>query len=300
MVKKQSHNLLFAASLAFVQCLISPAGARAAAADQARLTKIVDDVQIVLSPVSRKAALNDDVGPETPVRTGANSWAELTFTNHAIARLTQNTLLSFKRGTRELDFAEGAVLLDVPRTARGAKVKMADVAAEVTKTTCLCEFRSGTYKFLVLQGTARLYRPGHLGDSILVQPGQMVIGKAGTALSDPVDVDIERFSHTSHFLLDFPELSSAKLIARESDTQQRNKTRRRLIGTNLVIFGGGTSVSLVNPKQMNGSAASSASPQANPSGSEDLGSIEAPPPSATSGAPAVLRSIETSTSTGRP
>ena len=98
----------------------------------------------------------------------------------------------------------------------------------------------------MLEGTARSYRPGHLGDSVLVRAGQMVFGNSEAALSDPVDVDIDRFMKTSHFITDFPPLRSQKSIVAESEKQQREKTTKALIDTNLVIFGGGTQVSVTD------------------------------------------------------
>jgi hypothetical protein len=113
----------------------------------------------------------------------------------------------------------------------------------------MIEYNAGVYKFLVLEGTARLYRPGHLGDSVLVRAGQMVFGNPEAALSDPVDVDIDRFMKTSRFITDFPPLRSEKSIVAESQKQQREKSNKILIDTNLVIFGGGTQVSAVGQVQ---------------------------------------------------
>jgi hypothetical protein len=73
----------------------------------------------------------------------------------------------------------------------------------------------------------------------------MVIGNPDATVSDPVDVDIGRFITTSRFITDFPPLRSEKSILAEGQKQQREKSRKTLIDTNLVIFGGGTLVSLV-------------------------------------------------------
>jgi len=113
----------------------------------------------------------------------------------------------------------------------------------------MIEYHRGVYEFLVLEGTGRLYRPGHLGDSILVRPGQMLIDNPDAAVSDPVDVDIGRFMTTNRFITDFPPLRSKKPITAESRKQQREKSKKTLIDTNLVIFGGGTQVSLIGQGQ---------------------------------------------------
>jgi hypothetical protein len=64
-----------------------------------------------------------------------------------------------------------------------------------------------------------------------------------------VDVDLGRLLKTARLIVDFPPLASQNVIAQESEKQQRAKSKRELIDTNLVIFGKGTLVSLTNPAQ---------------------------------------------------
>jgi hypothetical protein len=75
----------------------------------------------------------------------------------------------------------------------------------------------------------------------------MVIGNPNAAVSDPVDFDISRFTKTSCLISDFPPLRSEHSIVAEGQKQQREKSKKTLIDTNLVIFGGGTRMSLVGP-----------------------------------------------------
>ena len=221
-------------------------GMSAASREQARVTRVKGFVQL-LRPMaaSRPASVNDVVDEGTIVRTGAASRAELTFPDETVVRIAANTTFSFKNGTRDLSLGEGAVLVQAPKNANGAKIHAGSVAATITGTTVMIEYHPGVCKFLVLEGTGRLYRPGHLGDSVLVNPGQMVIGNPSAAVSDPVDFDIARFVKTSRFITDFPPLRTEKMIVAESQKQQREKSKKSLIETNLVIFGGGTRVSLV-------------------------------------------------------
>ncbi len=178
--------------------------------------------------------------------------------NETVVRLAANTAFDFNRGTRGLNLKDGAVLVQTPKEANGATIHAGSVAAAVAGTTVMIEYHPGFYKFLVLEGTARLYRPGHIGDSVLVRAGQMVFGNPEAALSDPVDVDIDRFMKTSRFITEFPPLRSEKLIAAESQKQQREKSNKTLIGTNLVIFGGGTQVSVVGQEQIDTSGRTTA------------------------------------------
>jgi hypothetical protein len=240
--------LLFLALVTITWSFVNPprSGLSALPASEARVTRVNNYVQLshpMRAP--QRASVNDIVDQETVVRTGRDSHAELTFSDETVVRLASNTTFSFNNGTRNLNLAEGAVLVQAPKSANGATIHAASVAAAITGTTVMIEYHPGVGKFLVLEGTGRLYRPGHLGDSVLVGPGQMVIGNPNVALSDPVNFDIARFVNTSRLLVGLPPLRSEKMILAESQKQQREKSKKTLIETNLVIFGGGTQVSLV-------------------------------------------------------
>jgi hypothetical protein len=222
----------------------------AASSNEARVTLVKNHVQLADSKnIALRASVNDIVHEETIVRTGNGSRAEVTFSDVTVVRLTAHTAFDFIRGTRGLNLGQGAVLVQAPKQANGATIHAGSVAAGVAGATVMIEYHAGFYKFLVLEGTARTYRPGHLGDSVLVGPGQMVFGNPESALSDPVDVDIDRFMKTSRFITDFPPLRSAKSIVAESQKQQREKSTKTLADTNLVIFGGGTQVSVTDQGQ---------------------------------------------------
>jgi hypothetical protein len=227
-----------------------PSRLSAASANEAQVTAAKNSVHLENSQnAARRASVNDTVGEQTVVRTGSGSRSELTFSDQTVVRLAASTAFDFKNGTRSLNLKEGAILIQAPKQAHGATIRAGGVAAAVTGTTAMIEYHAGAYKFLVLEGTARLYRPGHLGDSVLVAAGQMVFGDPQAAVTDPVDIDIGRFTKTSHFITDFPSLRSEKSILAESQKQQREKSNKSLADTNLVIFGGGTQVSVEGEEQ---------------------------------------------------
>ena len=235
--------------LAFIAIIASfstwfPSRLNAASTNEARVTRVKNHVQLADSKnAAHRASVSDIIHEETVVRTGKGSRAELGFSDETVVRIAAHTGFDFNRGTRGLNLREGA------KEANGATIHAGSVAAAVAGTTVMIEYHPGFYKFLVLEGTARSYRPGHVGDSVLVRAGQMVFGNPETALSDPVDVDIDRFMTTSRFITDFPPLRSQKSIVGESQKQQREKSNKILIDTNLVIFGGGTQVSVVGQEQ---------------------------------------------------
>jgi len=246
-----NRQLRFLAFLTITASLATwfPGRLNAASTNEARVTRVKNQVQLADSRNARRASVNDIVHEEAIVRTGNGSRAELSFSDETVVRLAAHSAFGFSRGTRGLNLKEGAVLVQAPKEADGATIHAGSVVAAVAGTTIMIEYYPGFYKLLVLEGTARSYRPGHLGDSVLVRAGQMVFGNPEAALSDPVDVDIERFMKTSRFITDFPPLRSQKSIVLESQKQQREKLDKVLIDTNLVIFGGGTQVSVTDQER---------------------------------------------------
>src|SRR5205814_2885013 len=166
-----------------------------------------------------------------------------------------NTLFSFSEGTRNLNLQDGAMLLRVPKGAGGAKINSSAVTAAITGTTVMLETHASTkknknsyYKFIVLEGTARLYLPGRLGESTLVKAGQMIIMRLDSKMiPEPVDVDIQKITQSSLLITGFGPLGSETLIAFERTRQNEQKNSGQLIETNLVIYGGGTNVALADP-----------------------------------------------------
>jgi FecR protein len=226
-------------------------GGTASVMKEARVTQLVKDVKLLSGQTEpRPATLSDTVRGDTAVRTGPESRAELTFGDLTIARLGANTIFSFNQGSRTVDLGNGAILLRVPKGSGGAKVQTAAVTAAITGTTVIVEYHPKSYaKYLVLEGSMRIYLKGTLGESVLMGPGQMMIlNPKATRLSEPVDFDLARLWKTSLFIQGFRPLQSEPLMAEVKQTQLERKTAGELIDTNLVIFGRGTLVTLTDPQ----------------------------------------------------
>src|SRR5437588_6781869 len=155
-------SLLLLVALALAQFLT------AAQLKEARLTQVVKDVKLLRTQTApRPAVVSDEVRDGTAVRTGVDSRAELTFTDFTLARLGANTIFSFTEGTRNLDLKDGAMLLRVPKDAGGVKINTAAVTAAITGTTVMLEYHPHSYiKFIILEGTGRIFLPNRLGESV--------------------------------------------------------------------------------------------------------------------------------------
>src|SRR5450432_1895952 len=146
----------------------------AAQLKEARISRVIKDVKLLPAQAApRPAAVSDEVREGTAVRTGVESRAELTFTDQTLARLGANTIFGFNEGTRKLELGGGALLLRVPKNAGGAQIHTAAVTAAITGTTIMMEYHPNAYiKFIVLEGTGRIFSHKHLGESVLLHAGQ--------------------------------------------------------------------------------------------------------------------------------
>ena len=232
-----------------VSLLLTATCLNAAQLKEARVTQAVNDVKLLpRQAASRPAAVSNSIRDGDAIRTGAASHSELTFADQTIVRLGAKTLVSFSEGTRTINLGEGAILFQIPKSAGGAKIKAAAITAASTGATGIIERHAQFYvKVLVLEGTVRCYLENKIGESLLVQPGQIVIAKPDvTALPEPADFDIARVMKTCLLVHEFQPLLSQRLIESEEQKQLNLMAKGTYIPSNLVIFGRGTLVTLVN------------------------------------------------------
>jgi hypothetical protein len=211
---------------------------------------VVKDLKLLPPQAApRPAAVSDSVRDGDAIRTGAASRSELTFTDQTIVRLGAKTVVSFSDGTRTMNLGEGAMLFQIPKSAGGVKIKTAAITAASTGATGIIERHAEFYiKCLVLEGTVRCYLANQIGESLLVHAGQILITKPdATALPDPAHFDIARVMNTCLLVREFHPLLSQRLIESEEQKQLKLIAKGTYIPSNLVIFGRGTLVTLVNP-----------------------------------------------------
>jgi hypothetical protein len=227
----------------------SAQSSKAAQLKEAQVTQIVKDVQLLSGQATpRPAVVRDNVQEGTAVRTGDESRTELTFTDQTLARLGANTLFNFQGGTRNLDLGGGAILLSVPKDAHSATVRTAAVTAAVTGGTAVLEHHGNAYcKFICLEGTVRVSLKGS-SESVLLHSGQMLVTPPNPSrLSEPMEIDLERFVNTCVLITDFPTLGNQPLISEAIAQQQQEKAEGKLIEANQVILEHGDLITLVDP-----------------------------------------------------
>jgi uncharacterized RmlC-like cupin family protein len=221
----------------------------AAQLEEARVTQVVKDVKLGSPQAApRPIAVGESLRDGDAINTGVTGRSELTFADQSIARLGAKTNVSFSNGTRTLDLGEGAMLFQIPKGAGRLKIETAAIAVASTGATAIIERHGQFYvKVLVFEGTVRCYLTNRLGESLLLQPGQILITKPGvTALPEPADFDIAREMKTCLLVREFQPLPSQQRIESEEQKQLKLIAKGTYIPSNLVILGRGTQVTLVN------------------------------------------------------
>jgi uncharacterized RmlC-like cupin family protein len=220
----------------------------AAELKETRVTQVVKDVKLGSAAAPRRVAVGERLRDGDTINTGLTGRSELTFADQTIARLGAKTNISVRDETRTIDLAEGAVLFQVRKGAGRLKMKTAAIAVASTGASAIIERHGQLYvKVLVLEGTVRCYLTDRLGESLLLQPGQILITKPDvTALPEPANFDIAREMKTCLLVREFQPLPSQRLIESEEQKQLKLIAKGTYIPSNLVILGRGTKVTLVS------------------------------------------------------
>ncbi len=244
-----------AIAIAAALAILSPA-LTAGALKGATVSRIVNDVQVIAPQgKDRRAAECEILGDDASVRVGARSRMELVFADQTIARLGAETALRFQPGKRALRLDRGTLLLQVPGFRGGASILTGPLKLSCGEATILIEHLPGkSLKAVVLEGEMRVSVDRFLGDSIIVPAGKMLITSADVKrIPDPVDTDLRTLVTTSALINpsafrgaepgpEIAPLPSLPRILRQIARQEVALNARRLIRTNLVIFGSGTNV----------------------------------------------------------
>ena len=165
---------LFGYLVMIVFALVAAKFLDAAQKKEARVTQVIRDVRLLASQASpRPATVNDNVNEGTAVRTGADSRAELTFTDQTLSRIGANSIFSFGAGAKQFDLASGALLLAVPKENGAVNVNIGAATAAISGFTAMCE-NNKTKKLIVLEGAARV-KFKNFPNPCRVEDGQMIM-----------------------------------------------------------------------------------------------------------------------------
>jgi mannose-6-phosphate isomerase-like protein (cupin superfamily) len=198
--------------------------------NEARVTQAIHNVQLLApNAAPRPASINGNIRPGIAVRTGTDSRAELSFTDRTLARLGANSVLSFGEGG--FDFANGSILLYLPKSSGGARIDTAVATAAGTSFTAMAEYHPKSWvKFIILEGHGSVSLKHHPEETRRLRAGQMVMVRPGaTKIPEPQDIDLSKLITTSLLVARFPPLPNLNLIVRQAENQQNLPPSSHLI-----------------------------------------------------------------------
>ena len=231
MKKRLRHRVRVIAILFGFAIAIGPTPfTMAAGKNEARITQAIHNVQLLAPKAApRAASVNGNIPPDTAVRTGSDSRAELTFTNRTLARLGANSVFSF--GEREFDLASGSMLLYTPKNSGGARINTAVATIAGNSFTAMAEYRPKSWlRFIILEGRGSVSLKHDPGETRTLHAGQMIVVRAdATKLPEPQNVDLSELIKTSLLVTQFPRLPNLTLILAEANNQQISPPSTRVI-----------------------------------------------------------------------
>ena len=238
-------NKRFLQSWTFLALIFGLAGLVRADAGT-RVTYLNNEVQARGSNGARaRVTIGNILSEGVTIENGANARSELTFVNRAVVRLGARTSLHLKNGAGAVELRDGAILFQIPKGSNG-EITAGTVSLTSNGATGLLERNRDLYiKLLLFEGEARVAMPSHLGESVVIEPGQiMIINPKAATLPGAAFFNIARAARTCRLLRDFPPLRGENLIAEEAAKQTRLTKSGDYVSSNLVIFGRGTQVNL--------------------------------------------------------
>lgn len=230
---------------------IVTAAVSAAPLREGEFTRVINDVRILpadSSPVT--AQVGARISGRSAVATGAQSRAEIRFSDNTLTRVGANSVFRMDLSSRTVEMDKGVILLQVPKQLGGAKVRTAAVTAAVTGTTILMEFMpDGFIKIIVIEGEVDVSMNERRNQFRTLTSGDMWISKANDKnhLPMPVQVDLERLKKSSKLLSEkeFGPLGNKKQMAAALKDQGDRKDSGELVDTAFQIQGRGRKVGML-------------------------------------------------------
>lgn len=229
---------------AMMLMFLIPATSHAEKFDRAEVSKIINDVNLLLGTKgTRPASKGAVVSGDTAVRTGLKSRAQMDFPDASIIRLGANSVFSFMKGKRDVDLEKGTILMQVPKGLGRTKIRTSSISAAITGTTILIEYvppvlndtgevvTPGTFKAIVIEGTLELELNEVPGETLVLNAGEMAAFPTDIkVLPKKFVIDLARLVKTSNLIEgDMGPLPHEPLIVREVAIQNEKKKEGRLV-----------------------------------------------------------------------
>ena len=122
-----------------------------------------------------RVAIGNILGDGMTIENGANARSELTFVNRAVVRLGARTSLHLKNGAGAAELRDGAILFQIPKGSNG-EITAGPVSLTSKGATGLLGAKSrSVHQTSAARRQCPRGMPSHLGESVVIEPGQIMI-----------------------------------------------------------------------------------------------------------------------------
>ncbi len=204
---------------------------------QAKVTQVVNDVQIISAAdqAEKPATVNEPFNIPDILRTGAASRAELIAADDTVTRVGANTIFSFDPASRTIDLKQGSLLFHSPHGKGGGSIHTGSATASVLGSTLIVAATpNGGFKVISLEDEAEIKLPNGLHQHL--NPGQMTfILPGGTQLAPIILFRLDDLIQHSLLVKGFAQpLPSLPLIDLEINKQTKLLKSGRVTDTGLL------------------------------------------------------------------
>lgn len=210
--------------LPFLGCLLTVSVCQAIDLKQAKLTQVVNDVQIISAADQKQkaATVNEVFTMPDILRTGTASRAELVAQDETITRVGANTIFSFDPANRTIDLKQGSLLFHSPHGKGGGTIRTGSATASVLGTTLIVSTTpKGGMKVINLEGKVEVKFLNGLKQKL--ESGQMTfVLPGGNQLAPVIIFRLDELTRHSQLVKGFNQpLASLPLIQNQMDKQAK-------------------------------------------------------------------------------
>lgn len=202
--------------------VLATATSRAIDLKEAKVTQVVNDVQIISAADQQQhvATVDDVFRMPDVLHTGNASRAELVAPDETITRVGANTIFSFDPASRTIDLKQGSLLFHSPHGKGGGSIRTGSATASVLGTTLIVTTTpKGGLKVLDLEGNVEVKFLNGLKQKL--DPGQMTfVLPGGDQLAPIIIFRLDELTKHSLLVKGFNQpLASLPLINSQMEKQ---------------------------------------------------------------------------------
>lgn len=181
---------------------------------QAAITRIQNRVEAKVGATWLPARLHMSLYAGNKIRTGANSKAQLMYTDGTVTRLGSQTILTVQG--RQINLNRGKIFVRAKKGGGGLKVRTPSAVAAVTGTEFTVEVASDNSTVVtVIEGSVNVM--GEIGTSLQLDAGNSSMVMLNQPPANPVPVNIDEYKQKEEIIAPIDSDQKESAVSNTSD-----------------------------------------------------------------------------------